>query len=143
MTAAELTKNWALWGALLPATIVIAALVFAFYRKSSRGKLRRRLGEHRKALQALKRVERSIATAESKLERLTAREAGIKPRLLQEAREALDDARALGKIADDKVQVTANHLRRTIFEEFPPAAHERLRKRYLPEDVRDNRPFTF
>ena len=62
---------------------------------------------------------------------------------MSEAKEALQDALALEKIADDKAQVTANQVRRVIFEEFPPTRHEKLRRKYLPEDVRDNRPFSF
>ena len=51
--------------------------------------------------------------------------------------------RSLAKIADDKAQVQANHVRRVIFEEFPPSRHEKLRARYLPQDVADKRPFSF
>ena len=143
MNAAELTENWALWFALVPGLIVVAALAYAWYRRSAAGKLRRLLAEHRKALHLLDEAQRSIRKADSRVSKFTAKAQSVKPRLLAEARAALEDARALAEIADDKVQVTANHLRRTIYEEFPPSAHERLRRRYLPQDVRDNRPFTF
>ena len=67
----------------------------------------------------------------------------VKPRVLQEARNALDDARALQRIMNDRAQVTRNLVRRAIFEEFPPSRHEKLRARYLPEDVESGRPFSF
>ena len=65
------------------------------------------------------------------------------PMLVQEARDALQDARALQKIADDRLLVAENQVRRIIVEEFPPIKQLRLRRRYLPADVRDPRPFSF
>jgi len=52
---------------------------------------------------------------------------------------------ALGRVLHGELPllVTANKLRKTIFEEFPPARHEALRQRYLPGDAADGRPFSF
>jgi hypothetical protein len=62
---------------------------------------------------------------------------------LQEAKDAVDDANALQKILNDKVMVTENHVRRVIHDEFPPTEHDRLRRKYLPQDIKDERPFSF
>ena len=74
---------------------------------------------------------------------MASRAGSIRPSSLQEAREKLEDAGALLKIARDRLMVAENQVRRVIFEEFPPARQESLRARYLPQDVVDKRPFTF
>ena len=58
----------------------------------------------------------------------------MKPRRLEEAAGAVQDAEALLKIAGDKVLIAENHVRRIIVEEFPPKHHERMRSRYLPQE---------
>ena len=67
----------------------------------------------------------------------------MKPRIIEEAKGRLADKELLAKRADDRAQVTANQLRKVIYEEFPPTRHETLRARYLPGDVADGRPFSF
>ena len=94
-------------------------------------------------MKALSSARKSLTSAVDRLEKLERRKEKVRPRVLQEAREAVEDARALEKIMDDRSQVTMNHLRRVIFEEFPPASHERMRAKYLPQDVEDGRPFSF
>jgi hypothetical protein len=61
----------------------------------------------------------------------------------QTPREAVQDAEALLKIADDQVLIAENHVRKIIVEEFPPQRHDRMRSKYLPGDRRDARPFSF
>jgi hypothetical protein len=67
----------------------------------------------------------------------------VKPVRLQEARDAVQDAGALLKIAEDQVLIAENHVRKIIVEEFPPNRHERMRSRYLPGEREDGKPFTF
>lgn len=143
MNEETLIGNWALWMAAVPVAFAAAAVALLLFKKSSRGQLRQVAARHRQALAALKTATRVVEKAKRRLAGLEARSVKVRPRVLQEARDALQDAGALQKIADDRVQVSANHLRRVIYEEFPPSAHERLRKRHLKQDVRDNRPFTF
>lgn len=78
----------------------------------------------------------------ARVSKLSAREGTTRPRHLQEAKEAAEDAKSLEKIANDKVQVAANHVRRVIHEEFPPVRQQQLRERYLPQDIQDDRPCT-
>jgi hypothetical protein len=143
MNLQSLTENWALWAALLPATMAAAVVAWFVYRRSARGQLRAALKAHKAAERGLNKASRTVRGMQGRLQRLMKKVGKVKPRLLQEARDELEDAQALERIMNDKVQVTRNLVRRAIFEEFPPAKHERLRARHLPEDVESGRPFTF
>ena len=143
MTLAELQQHWALLGA---AAVGAAVLLFAAWRAwldSSRGRLRaarrRLLRKRREAAKCLRAGER----ARAKLEGLVGRSESVKPVRLQEARDALQDAEALLKIARDQVLIAENHVRKIIVEEFPPKRHERLRRRCLPGEGEDGKPFSF
>lgn len=81
--------------------------------------------------------------AESRLDRMLQKAEKIRPSELQAAKEALQDARALQKIAEDRLMVAENHVRRIIHEEFPPVKQQKLRARYLPEALPERRPFSF
>ena len=142
MTVAYLQQHWALLGAGL---LGVAVLLFAAWRAwldSSRGRLRaarrRLLARQRAAARCLRAGER----ARSRLERLARRSESVKPNRLQAAEEAVQDADALAKIAGDQVLIAASQLRRIIVEEFPPKRHARLRRRYLPGEGEDGKPFT-
>ena len=143
MSFESLGQHWALLIAILPASIVIASLATVLRRQSAGGQLSRANRAHAFAMTEHRRASRAVVSATSRLEKLSAKGSRVKPRAMTEAKEALQDALALEKIADDKAQVTANQVRRVIFEEFPPTRHEKLRRKYLPDDVRDNRPFSF
>ena len=143
MDASPILANWALVVAIVPVSIVVVAVVLASFWRSARGRLTRVNREHQAAERVLRDARRNTAKAVRKLEKLESKADNVKPRELQEAREAVTDCRALEKILNDKTQVTMNHLRRVIFEEFPPASHEKMRAKFLPQDVEDGRPFTF
>jgi uncharacterized membrane protein YcjF (UPF0283 family) len=138
-----LKSNWALIVAAILATIIVVILIVQLLRRSAGGQLRATLRdlekarqEEAKALKTVKKAERIVARLQEKAER-------AKPRHLQEAQEALGDARALAKIANDKLMVAENHVRRVIHEEYPPVKQEKLRQKYLPEPARDKKPFSF
>lgn len=143
MVTDTLLRHWALIAAAVPAAIVVWAVFAALYRKSAGGQLNRALAAHRKTEAALKRTARRCERLERRLDRLNRRSRTVRPRVLREAEQALADQRALAKILADKREVTANHVRRVIFDEFPPQRHDALRARYLPQDVADGRPFGF
>jgi uncharacterized membrane protein YccC len=143
MTLALLQQHWALLGA---SVLGVAVLLFAAWRAwldSSRGRLRtarrRLLAKRREAARSLRACER----ARTGLERLAARSESVKPSRLQAAREAVLDAEALLKIANDQVLIAENRVRKIIVEEFPPKHHGRMRSRYLPGEREDGKPFTF
>ena len=143
MSPDSLAEHWALWVAVIPGALVLLYVTRLLRRRSSGGQLSRAVHDHELAKKELHRAHKNVDSATSRLEKLSGRAGRVKPRVLQESKDALEDALALVKIADDKAQVTANHVRRVIYEEFPPSKHEKLRKKHLPEDIRDNRPFSF
>ena len=143
MTAADLQQHWALIAA---AALGATVLLFAGWRAwldSSRGRLRaaqrRLLRKRREAEGCMRAGER----AKARLDGLISRSESVKPVRLQEARGALQDAEALLKIARDQVLIAENHVRKIIVEEFPPKRHERLRRRCLPDEGDDGKPFSF
>lgn len=143
MNAEQLQTHWALILAAVTGLMLLFLAARYFARNSARGQLRRT----RKALDRERRSFRKASAVAGKAERKRARLMlhvdRVKPRVLEESNAALADAKALAKIAGDRVLVAENHLRRTILEEFPPSQQQRLRSRYLPERGRDEKPFTF
>lgn len=137
-----LGKYWALIGASVLGTAVLLFVLFRIYQDSGRGRLLARVAELRVRECEAKKARKSLAKAAARLERLRARADSVKPRLGQEASEALEDARALQKIADDQVLVAQNHVRKIILEEYPPKQHAAMRARYLQQDEEDEQPFT-
>lgn len=134
------------WGALvgfLLIAIVLARYWIAALQGSAWGQLRQAVSVLRAAKRARERAAQQIASAEQRVRKMEHHPERVKPRLLTEARGALDDAKVLAKIADDKWMIAANHVRRVIVEEYPPHRHARLRERYLPDDSPNGRPFSF
>lgn len=137
-----MADNWALWAAAIPAGVGALSIIYLRYRRSPRGQLRSAIRQHRKAIAALDDTKRAIDKARIRQQKLQANADKTRPRLLQEASDALVDAEALNKIATDKILIAANQVRRVIFEEFPPNRHTRLRRKFLPQDIDDDRPFS-
>jgi hypothetical protein len=138
-----LQQHWALIGAGIVGTAVLLFAVWRAWLDSPRGRLlvaRRRLRD--KDLEA-RRQHKQLERLSAHLESLQSKADAVKPRRLQEAMEAAQDARALLKIAKDQVLIAENHVRKIIVEEFPPQRHERLRSRCLPGERADGKPFTF
>ena len=138
-----LKSNWALVIAGTIGVIILVLVVIQLFKRSAAGQLRATLTVLAKARQE----EAKAMTALDKAERISRRLHEIadraKPRHLREATEALQDARALAKIANDRILVAENHVRRVIHEEYPPVKQEALRQKYLPDPARDKKPFSF
>ncbi len=143
MNMESLQSDWALWVALAAIVIAVMLVIPILLKRTSRSKLRRALTDMREVQKALRKSIRTAQKAENKLQRLLAHPDRVKPRVLQEAKEAVEDGKTLTKIYQDKVLVAENHVRRVIHDEFPPAKHPRMREKYLPRDVKENRPFSF
>lgn len=143
MDAELLRNNWAL---ALAAVVGLVIALFLFVRvlsASARGQLRRVRKELAADCANLRKATAVVAKAGKQVSKLQRHADKVKPRHLQESKEALEDAKALAKIAHDKVLVSENHVRRVILEEFPPSEHQRLRAKYLPAEPLDKRPFSF
>lgn len=134
MNAEFFSSNWALLLAAVPALIVSVSVIRHVAARSAAGQLRSMLANHRNAVKALDDARAQRGKAERRVEKLAARADQVKPRILDEAKATVRDAQALEKVAADKALVTANHVRRVIYEEFPPSRHDELRAQYLPGD---------
>lgn len=143
MNEAYLANNWALGLAGFFVSLAAFVILAMIMRRSARGQLRTVRAELRKALKQQRKAARVSAKTHRQLLKLDENIANVKPRVLQEAKDALQDARALEKIAGDKVLVAANHVRRVIHEEFPPSKQQQLRNRYLPGEEQNEGPFSF
>ncbi len=143
MTVDFLRQNWALVVAAALLLIIGVITIAVLYRRSATGQLSRTAKRAREARNKLSTAQRAVAAVEKRVTRLQEKAASTKPRLLQEAKGALQDAKALQKIAGDQVLVADNHLRKVILEEYPPARHDALRQKYLPDDKPDTNPFSF
>ena len=143
MNMESLRSDWAIWLALAAIVVALVMIVPILLKQTSGSKLKRVLVTRKEAQKALRKCTRTTENAETKLQKLSSNAERVKPRVLQEATEAVEDGQALTKILSDKVMVAENHVRRVIHDEFPPAKHDRMREKYLPQDVKDKRPFSF
>jgi hypothetical protein len=143
MNAELLQGHWALILASATGVLLLVLGIIHLVRRSARGQLRRRATTLDRERARFRKASAVVARAEHQRNRLIQHADRVKPRVLQEAGEALEDAKALAKIAGDRVLVAENHLRRVILEEFPPTQHEKLRSRYLPDGPVAKKPFTF
>lgn len=136
-------QNWPIAIAAVLFAIVGISVIAALYRRSSSRKLRKTAKGARTALKTFTKAQKAVAAAEKRVTRLQGKLNSVKPRVLDKSKEALKDAKALEKIASDQVLVADNHLRLVIHQDFPPARHEALRRKYLPNDKPDAKPFSF
>ena len=143
MNIESLQSDWAVWLAVVALAIAIALMIPILVKRTSRSKLNKVLSDLEETQKELRKTARVSDKAEKKLQGMLANIERVKPRDLQEAKDAVDDSKALTKILNDKMMVAQNHVRRVIHDEFPPSKHDRLRARYLPQDVEDGRPFQF
>ncbi len=142
MSPEFLMKNWALVAASVLGTAILLFVLFRAYQDSSRGRFKAAVVQLRKREREARAARNAVDKAATKLERLRAKAASVKPRHVQEASESLEDARALLKIADDQVLVGRNHVRKLIVEEYPPKRHEAMRDRYLGQETPFDHPRT-
>jgi hypothetical protein len=142
MSPELLQQHWALVGASVIGLAVVLMLAMRAVLGSSRAQLNARVVELREREREGRKAARAVGKAAKKLERLQRKADSVKPRLIEEAAGELEDARMLQKIADDQVLIAKNQVRQIIVEEFPPKRHEDLRKRLLPNEKSETRPFT-
>jgi len=138
-----LKSNWALWIAAVIGVLIALIVVYHLIRHSAWGQLHQMLGILATARRDEAKALKSIDKAERIVNRLLKLSDRAKPRHVQEAKEALEDTRALAKIANDQVLIAENHVRRIIHEEYPPVKQDRLRKKHLPEQGPKKGPFSF
>ncbi len=143
MNDVVLVNNWALGLAAVVGGLAAITVFVAIIRRSARGQLKRVCAELKKAQKIHRQAARVTEKSDRRLGKLGKNADKVKPRRLQEAEDALQDARALEKIASDQLLIAGNHVRRVIHEEFPPSRQQALRDRYLPTVEQDKGPFSF
>jgi len=131
MTMQLITQNWALVAASILGLAILLFVLYRLYEASPRGRLSAHVAVLRKHKHAVTQAETRLATASEQLSALRSKADAIKPRLLSEAEEAIQDARSLRKIAGDQVLRAQTRVREVILEEFPPKRHDGLRHKYL------------
>jgi hypothetical protein len=134
----------AYWAPLVASVTGVALVLFVGWRlwlQSPRGQLSVAKSRLRARTQEADRARRVLKKSISVLASLESRSDSVRPSRLQEASEAVEDARALAKIAHDQLLVAENLLRKVIVEEFPPRRHESMRRRYLRSDEERGKPF--
>jgi hypothetical protein len=135
----------AYWAPLMASVTGGALLIFVIWRlwlQSPRGQLAQAKRRVRTRAREADRARRVLEKSTSVLASLDARSNSLRPSRLREAREAVEDARALAKIAHDQLLVAENLLRKVIIEEFPPCRHESMRRRYLRPDEERGKSFS-
>ena len=136
-------SNWALAVAAGIGVVLALVIIGNLITRTGWGQLRQNLHFLAKARKNEAKAMKAVEKAESIARKLDENAEQTKPRLLQEAMDALQDARALAKIAHDKLMVAENHVRRIILDEYAPVRQEALRKKYLPDPARDKKPLSF
>lgn len=143
MSIGNLRDDWALAIAIPLLAIVGLIVLWQLFQRSPRGQLRANIANVAQRRREQKKAAAAVRKAESRLEKMRERAESTRPRLVQEAKEKLADARTLQKVSQDQILVAENHLRRVIYEEFPPRDQEALRHRHLPSDEPSTIPFSF
>lgn len=142
MSSEILQQHWALVVASVIGLAVLLMYLAQLLVSSRRVRLNASLQALRRKEKVAARAAKGVATLRKKLERLRRRAESVRPNVIEELRGELADAEALMKIANDQVLVARNQVRKIIVEEFPPKRQEALRKRLLPLEKRDTRPFS-
>ena len=143
MTFEFASRHWALLSASVLGCAIVMFVLWRLWLDSGRGQLWGALRRLRQTKLEARRQRLALENATGALARLQARSESTKPRRVQEATEAVQDAEALLKIAADQVLIARNHVRRIIVEEFPPKRHDAMRYKYLGKEDDAGRPFSF
>ena len=93
----SLQSNWAIWLALALLLMVAIMIAPELMRRTSRSKLSRVFAGVKEARKELRKSTRSVQKVEKKYQKLLARSERVKPRKLQEAKEAVEDGAGTGE----------------------------------------------
>lgn len=131
MTMQLLTQNWALVAASVLGLAILMFVLFRLFEDSPQGRLNTYVATLDGHKSEVVKAEKVLAKATERLAALRSKAEAIKPILLSEAEEAVQDATSLRKIAMDQVLRAQKKVREVILEEFPPNRHDGLRSKYL------------
>jgi hypothetical protein len=135
VTVELLIRNWALVVASIFATGILVFVLVRLYRESDRGQLGNLVRELQGRYTAVARAQKGVDKATERLDRLRENAPTVKPRHVEEAGEAVEDALLLLNNANDQVLIAEKDVRQLILDEYPPNRHEALRQKYLNRDA--------
>ena len=131
MTMQLITQNWALVAASVLSLAISLFVLYRLHEASPRWRRSAHVAVLRNHKSDGTKSESRLAKASEQLSALRSKADTIKPRLLSEAEEAVQDAQSLQKIAGDQVLRAQKRVREVILEEFPRTRHDGLRSKYL------------
>ncbi len=131
MSVEFLIRNWALVAASILATGILLFVLVRLYRESDRGQLGNRVRALQDRYKAVARAQKGLDKASERLDGLRENAPTVKPRHVEEAGEAVEDALLLINNANDHVLIAEKNVRELILDEYPPEQHEALRQKYL------------
>jgi len=137
-----LKSNWALAAASVIGVVAAFFVIVQLISRTGWGQLQVTLKALDKARRQEVKALKSVEKAERIAEQLHENADRAKPRHVQEAKDALSDARMLAKIANDRILVAENHVRLVIHDEYPPVRQEEMRQKYLRDPARDKKPIS-
>ncbi len=131
MSVEFLIRNWALVAASILATGILMFVLVRLYRESDRGQLGNRVRALQGRYKEVARAQKGLDKASERLDELRKKASTVKPRHVEEAGEAVEDALLLINNANDQVLIAEKNVRELILDEYPPEQHEALRQKYL------------
>ena len=131
MSVEFLIRNWALVAASILATGILMFVLVRLYRESDRGQLGNRVRALQGRYKEVARAQKGLDKASERLDELRKKASTVKPRHVEEAGEAVEDALLLINNANDQVLIAEKNVRELILDEYPPEQHEALQQKYL------------
>ena len=124
------------WAPIIASVLGLAVFIFVVFRllqDSRRGQLSSALHEMRQREKTLYSTSKSVFNALKKCEKLSAAGDKVPPNKLLAAKDALAEARETEALLKDQVLVLRNNARTIILQDYPPAKHEAMCRKYLGE----------
>ena len=131
MTVDLIIRNWALVVAGILGSGILMFVLVRLYRESDRGQLGNRVRALQGRYKEVARAQKRLDSAAERLDELRKKASTVKPRHVEEAGEAVEDALMLLNNANDQVLIAEKNVRELILDEYPPEQHEELRQKYL------------
>ncbi len=134
MTVDLIIRNWALVAASILGSGILLFVLYRLYEETAPGQLGSMVRALRGRYNEVARAQQALDKTAARLDELREIAPSVKPRHVEEAGEALEDARSLLKIANDQVLIAEKNVRQLILDEFPPNRQDALRRKYLNAD---------
>ena len=127
------SQYWAVIIAGVLGLVILLFIVLRLLHDSRRGQLSSALSELRQREQTLQSASKKVAKSLRVCEKLAASGDKVPPNKLLAAKDALAEARETEALLKDQVLVLRNNARTIILQDYPPAKHEAMCRKYLGE----------